>query len=198
MNFYIKFYLILLSQYLTKTMSFNWRLTDNIPASKILSFSERYMFADNNGPDILDNGDSYISVSGLVSAYMSEGQNHSVDVAYAVFAAAENHHHDSLTGMCGMDGDISENSWATNLELITVPTQYMGTYDIDMPDIGLNGTYHQWDAVLEEKYIVKEESWHNVAFQVCTDSESMPVASLDSLVTFKVLFNHRNKQYNLL
>jgi hypothetical protein len=39
-------------------------------------------------------------------------ENISTEVAYAVYAAAEDHHHDSLEGMCG-DSDLKNNYWAT-------------------------------------------------------------------------------------
>lgn len=167
--------------------SFRWILDDDLPASQILTFSERYMFADNQGPDILDNGESHIVLSGLVSTYMTNDHNNSVEVTYAIYAAAEGHHHDSLNGMCASEEtDITDNSWATSLILTTVPTFYVGTYEIYSPDSGLNGTYHQWDAQLDFKYIVTQESWHNIAFQVCTNKDIMPLATLDTLVTFKV------------
>jgi len=164
---------------------FIWELDDNLPASKILTFSERYMFADHDGPDVLSDGESYIRVLGSVSAYMNQNFNHSVEVTFAIYAASDKHHHDSLTGMCGIEGSIQENSWASSVKLISVPTAFIGSYDIDDPFLNLNGTYHQWDATLDHKYLVQEENWHNVAFQVCTAPEEMPLASLDSVVTFK-------------
>ena len=48
------------------TNAFKWNLKDNIPGDEILTFSERYMFADKDGPALLPNGASYILVDGIV------------------------------------------------------------------------------------------------------------------------------------
>jgi hypothetical protein len=76
--------------------AFKWQLTDVLSASKVLTFSEKYMFATQEGPTFLPQGDSYIKISGDVIAYMSREANHSIDVSYAIYSAAENHHYDIL------------------------------------------------------------------------------------------------------
>jgi hypothetical protein len=48
--------------------AFVWKLTDDLPAKKILTFSERYMFKSHDGPGILEQGDAYIKVDTKVTA----------------------------------------------------------------------------------------------------------------------------------
>ena len=60
---------------------------------------------------------------------MTESQNHSVDLAYAVFSASEDHHHDSLSGMCSTSSSESatapgKNPWWDRL-LISTHIQQM-------------------------------------------------------------------------
>ena len=80
--------------------SFKWTLTDSIPGNEILTFSERYMFGNRKGPLLLPNGPSYIQIGGKVATYMTEAQNHTVDLVHVIFTAYEGHYHDSLSGMC--------------------------------------------------------------------------------------------------
>jgi hypothetical protein len=94
--------------------SFKWHLKDNLPAQKVLTFSERYMFSTENGPPMLEQGAAYINIDAYVSVYMAI--NTSTLVSYAVFAASEDHHHDSLLGMCD-NSDLRDNYWAMNVRL---------------------------------------------------------------------------------
>jgi hypothetical protein len=48
--------------FVTRAFAFKWKLSDNLESKKILTFSERYMFASQNGPTMLEQGDSYIEV----------------------------------------------------------------------------------------------------------------------------------------
>lgn len=93
--------------------AFKWHLKDTLPAQKVLTFSERYMFSNENGPPMLEQGAAYIHVDVNVVVYMKK--NESAYVGYAVFAAAEDHHHDSLVGIC--DGDVRDYwaSWVSDM-----------------------------------------------------------------------------------
>lgn len=165
-------------------MAFKWHLSDILPSKKILTFSERYMFAAKNGPPMLEQGESYIDVSAQVIAYMT--LNRSAMVGLAIYASADQHHHDTLEGICG-DEDISVNTWASGVFSKRVPTSYMGTRVVppDSSPMGLNGTYYLWKADLRSKYPVFEQAWHNVAFQLCTDETAGPLAKVDGVVTFR-------------
>lgn len=169
------------------SLSFKWHLSDVLPSKKILTFSERYMFASRNGPPMLEQGESYIDISARVTSYMT--LNRSANVGFAVYASKDQHHHDTLEGICG-DEDIRINSaWALNVFSKRVPTTYVGTKTIKAesapPGSGLNGTYYLWKADLSSRYEVEKEAWHNVAFQLCTEEMAGPVAQVDGGVTFR-------------
>lgn len=185
--------------------SFIWKLTDVLPANRVLQFSERYMFATKDGPDILDQGDSYIDVKINLISYMEV--NRSTDVAYAVYAANVGHEHDTLLGMCSNknsvgaalavggsevddDVDIHINTWAANVFAQRVKSEYMDTVDVHNylfgGNMGLpNGTYYRWKATLNTHYSVNTEAWHNVAFQLCDSEIADPKAHVDGTVTFR-------------
>jgi len=178
--------LLLLLQ-LSPTAAFNWHLVDILPSRKILTFSERYMFASRKGPTMLEEGESYIDVSAGVTAYMT--MNRSSTVGYAVYASADKHHHDTLLGICG-DEDIRVNTWASGVYSRRVPTSYVGTVMVHagvgpVGAAGLNGTYYLWRADLKSRYEVNREEWHNVAFQLCTDENAGPLARVDGGVSFR-------------
>ena len=90
--------------------AFKWHLKDTLPAQKVLTFSERYMFSTENGPPMLEQGAAYIHIDVSVLVYMAK--NESAYVGYAVFAAAEDHHHDSLMGIC--DNSVRD-FWASKV-----------------------------------------------------------------------------------
>jgi hypothetical protein len=48
--------------------SFKWHLADNLEPDKVLTFSERYMFGNNVGPEIMEKGPSYIVIDTNVHA----------------------------------------------------------------------------------------------------------------------------------
>lgn len=181
-TFTLLFVLILLHT----SACFKWHLTDVLPAKKILTFSERYMFATGNGPTMLEQGDAYIDLNTGVLAYMLV--NRSVQVGYAIYASSDKHHHDSLEGICG-DQDIQVNSWAENVFASRVPTVYRGVVNVKEGELGptmpLNGTYYLWGATLQDRYTINVEAWHNVAFQLCTTEARGPLAKVDGTVTFR-------------
>ena len=187
--------------------AFKWVLTDVLPANRVLQFSERYMFATHDGPDILAQGDSFIDINMKVISYMEV--NRSTEVGYAVYAANVGHEHDTLLGICskknsvnmpevkgaaGSEGDddidIHVNTWAANVFAQRVVSQYMDTVNIKSSGFGgnmnlPNGTYYRWSASLVTKYPVNTESWHNVAFQLCDTDTADPKAHVDGSVTFR-------------
>lgn len=111
---------IWLSLFFQNVSCFIWKLNDDISPSKTLTFSERYMFATNHGPELLQQGDSYIETNAKVIMYMLK--NLSYPVAYAVFASSESHHHDALREMCyGQNSYIGENNdWASDVSVTFV------------------------------------------------------------------------------
>lgn len=108
---FVPSFLIILSVLLS-VQSFKWHLKDTLPPQKVLTFSERYMFSTENGPPMLEQGAAYIHVDANALVYMKV--NESALVSYAVFAASEDHHHDSLLGMCDPQ-QLRENYWASNV-----------------------------------------------------------------------------------
>jgi len=114
---------------------FKWHLTDTLPSEKILTFSERYMFATGLGPSLLglyllyilnyyirlelfdhllflllEQGNSYIHIDIYVYTYSLT--NTSNTIGYAIFAASENHQHDNLQCLCGECYIRDNNPWA--------------------------------------------------------------------------------------
>lgn len=180
--------------------SFIWSLTDVLPANRILQFSERYMFASQEGPDLLDQGDSYIHVDMDVISYMEV--NRTSQIGYAIYAVSEGHQLDTLLGICTnsrrqleetINGnkyygeDIRMNSWAANVYSSRVYTEYVDTVTVinGKPPLSLNGTFYRWKAVLDYKYPVQTEAWHNVAFELCDNEFSEPKAHVDGSITFR-------------
>jgi hypothetical protein len=186
--------------------AFKWVLTDVLPANRILQFSERYMFANHEGPDLLAQGESYIDINVNVISYMEV--NRSTEVGFAVYAANVGHEHQTLLGMCskknaenvpavkGSKGsstddevDIHVNTWAANVFAQRVVSEYLDTVnirsshfggDMDLP----NGTYHRWSASVATRYTVNTEAWHNVAFELCDTDTVDPKAHVNGTVTF--------------
>jgi hypothetical protein len=153
--------LIILS--VLSVQSFKWHLKDTLPSQKVLTFSERYMFSTENGPPMLEQGAAYIHIDANAMVYMKVNQ--SAVVSFAVFAASEDHHHDSLIGMCDQKS-LRDNYWASNIYVQPAPTKYVGTVSVTDLSLGLNGTYYLWSAPLVTRYSIRVEEWHNVAFQV--------------------------------
>ena len=99
--------LIIAVAVISTARAFKWQLKDTLPAQKVLTFSERYMFSNENGPPMLEQG-AYIHIDVNVLVYMTK--NESAYVGYAVFAADELHHHETFVGMC--DNTVRDNYWA--------------------------------------------------------------------------------------
>jgi len=165
-----------------RASAFKWHLTDKLPPQKILTFSEKYMFATGLGPALLEQGAAYIHVDTTVQTYMS--MNRSSLIGYSIFAASEGHFQDNLEGMCG-DSDIRLNYWAANVDSGRVPTSYVGHRYVYNQELGLNGTYYIWSARLLARYSVNVEAWHNVAFQFCASEGSQSIAKVDGSIVFR-------------
>jgi hypothetical protein len=201
----VVYFLLLCILFISKASAFIWKLTDVLPADRVLQFSEKYMFATHDGPDVLDQGDSYIDLKIDLISYMEV--NRTTEVAYAIFAANSGHEHDTLLGMCSSknsktnttkttpdenddDMDIHVNTWASNVFAQRVKSEYVDTVHVFTPTFGgnmllPNGTYYRWRAVLNTHYTVNTEAWHNVAFQLCDSEIVDPKAHVDGSVTFK-------------
>jgi hypothetical protein len=177
-------------------VAFKWVLTDVLPANRVLQFSERYMFATHEGPDFLEQGDSFIDVNIDLISYMEV--NRTTEVGYAIYAANVGHEHDTLVGICTSDTsnggsddelDIHVNTWAANVFSQRVLSEYMDTVTVHDVKFGggmglPNGTYYRYRARLNTHYTVNVESWHNVAFQLCDTEIADPKAHVDGTVAF--------------
>mmetsp|Transcript_19321 Transcript_19321/g.27777 ORF Transcript_19321/g.27777 Transcript_19321/m.27777 type:complete len:508 (-) Transcript_19321:109-1632(-) len=160
-----------------ETQAFRWHVNDDMSdTGRVLTLSERYMFASGDGPLLLEQGESYIDIE--TKLLVTSRDNVSSHFEYAVYATDFEHHADSF-GLCGESA--SEYSWATNALIRTVPTQYTST--VKNPTTGAN-EYH-WTAKIRRKYTVNVESWHNVAFQLCSYQGRILSAELTGTVSFK-------------
>jgi hypothetical protein len=59
-------------------------------------------------PEILHNNIDSLKI-------FSMKKNRSTDIAVAVFAAKEEHHHDTFNHMCGTDSREANKEWASNV-----------------------------------------------------------------------------------
>jgi len=166
--------IILILLLIIRINSFKWHLSDQLPPARVLTFSERYMFASKHGPPLMKQGNSYIDVDAIVTSYMTV--NKSISISMATYAVLEGHHHDALEGMCG-ERDIRNNQWAINVDLQRSPTSYVGEKTVIDTSLNLNGTYYVWNSYIKNSYFVSQEAWHNVAFQICS-TEAMNTMSL--------------------
>ena len=130
----------------------------------------------------MKQGNSYINVDTTITSYMTT--NKSIAVSMATYAVLEGHHHDTLEGMCG-ERDIRSNQWATNVDLQRSPTIYSGEVTIINSNLNLNGTYYIWIAHIKNSYLVSQEAWHNVAFQICATESMNPMSLVNGDVSFQ-------------
>lgn len=182
--------------------AFKWHLTDVLPGNEVLQFSERYMFASGEGPEMLEQDESFIQVDTDLLCYMSV--NRSSTIGYAIYATDEGHHHETLRGICNappeskdnkknsnqqnqMQEELLTNTWAMNVVARQVKTRYVKTIRMEghQPPLFLNGTYFLYKADVDHKYKVTLEAWHNVAFQLCEDEMVEPQAHVDGMISFK-------------
>jgi hypothetical protein len=131
---------------------------------------------------MLEQGSAYINIDVNAMVYMKVNQSEIVSLA--VFAASEDHHHDSLIGMCDQK-NLRDNYWASNIYVQPVPTTYVGSMTVMDPQLDLNGTYYLWTAPLVTKYRIRVEEWHNVAFQLCSEESEGPIALVEGKVEFR-------------
>jgi hypothetical protein len=162
--------------------AFKWHLLDDLPPNEIITFSERYMFKSKDGPELLVQYDSYIKINAKVDTIMSK--NESSMISYAIFAAAEGHHHDIFEGMC-TENPFSSNYWALKAVEKKVPTKFIGEKFMYDPDSDVNGTYYIWSATLTDVYTVDEAAWYNVAVQSCVNEDETIFGHIDGTITFR-------------
>ena len=92
--------------------SFKWTLNENIAKNVAFRCTEGYMFANGNGPPMLEQGDAYIKVDANVTVYMKT--NESANVKLAVFAVNQEYYQNStLPYVCS--NEKPEPDWATNV-----------------------------------------------------------------------------------
>lgn len=185
--------LLLVASPPTCVVAFKWHLADVLPEKKVLTFSERYMFPSHNGPLMLEQGEAYIRVKADVLVY--QAINESAVVSYAVFAATEDHHHDAPLAMCEtMELRDKYGYWTSNVMMKRMMTKYVSSAEYYDKKMGLNGTYYLYTTRLDTDYMVAEEAWHNVAFQLCPTvvsefsteyTKRLSVAKIDGEVTFR-------------
>jgi hypothetical protein len=49
------------------SLAFKWQIDEALPVGKYFTFSERYMFAQGEGPPMLEQGKAYIDVDLTIS-----------------------------------------------------------------------------------------------------------------------------------
>jgi hypothetical protein len=92
--------------------SFKWTLNENIAKNVAFRCTEGYMFANGNGPPMLEQGAAYINIDARATVYMRS--NHSAIVKLAVFAVNQEYHqNNTLPYVCS--SDTQEPDWATNV-----------------------------------------------------------------------------------
>ena len=110
---FLQVFLLLLSA-VPKVQASKWHLKKFLEVRHVLSFTEEYMFANENGPPMLEQGSAYIDIDVRSLVYMR--RNESTLVAYAIFTASgvENYR-TSLEGLCGAQKPWT--SWSSNVSL---------------------------------------------------------------------------------
>ena len=89
-----------------------WRLNKYLEVQRVLTFTEEYMFANENGPPMLEQGSAYIDIDVRSLIYMR--RNESALVAYAIFTASGvDNYRKSLEGMC--EAQKPWTSWSSNV-----------------------------------------------------------------------------------
>ena len=92
--------------------SFKWTLNANIDRDVAFRCTEGYMFANGNGPPMLEQGNAYINVDASATVYMKS--NKSAIVKLSVFAVNEELYENStLPNVCL--NEKQEPQWATNV-----------------------------------------------------------------------------------
>jgi len=144
--------------------SFKWEISEELPSEKYFMFTERYMFANRNGPVLMDPGASFIKVKMNINT-MSK-TNRSLTIGMAIYSASEGNHDTLIDGIC--EREEYPNPWADNVEIAKFPTDYVETVNLNSPLMGLNGTFFKRNTEIDYHYTVKKEAWYNVAFVICS------------------------------
>lgn len=91
--------------------SFKWTLNENVVKNVPFRCTEGYMFANGNGPPMLEQGAAYINVDATATFYMRS--NASAIVKLEIFAVNQEYHQNSiLPNACTNN---QEPDWATNV-----------------------------------------------------------------------------------
>jgi hypothetical protein len=54
--------LLLLGVFLCTVQAFKWQISEDLPYDRYFTSSERYMFADRDGPFLMNEGPSFIKI----------------------------------------------------------------------------------------------------------------------------------------
>ena len=165
----IALYLCFILLVLNRINGFEWDISENLGRVGQMTFSERYMFASQKGPEMLPQGDSYIKVDVDVETYMFK--NESTRVALAIYSAEKGHELDHLDRICADIYDDDHEEWALNVYRTVADTHYIGK----APASSSYGGYI-YRVSIYFKYYVMEEGWHNVQFKVCDFTSSTEVS----------------------
>ena len=110
MRYFYECLLILNMTLLVK--SFKWTLNENLARDGAFRCTEGYMFANGNGPPMLEQGAAYINIDSTATVYMKK--NESAILKLAVFAVNQEFYQNStLPNLCYNDKQAPD--WATNV-----------------------------------------------------------------------------------
>jgi hypothetical protein len=104
-------------------------------------------------------------------------------LGYAVFAADEGHHHDSVE-LCN-ENYYDHPDWAHNVGGGVIKTKFNKKASVVDSNLNINGSYYIYEGSISYKYPVELTSWYNVAFKICDDGDEAVVARIDGDVTFR-------------
>ena len=93
------FLLFIMSNLFIESHTFKWALYNSLPPRKIITFSERYIFAGHSGPILLEQGDSYIDPAWLSTWRISTTDP--LQLQPAGYGSIDSHFHDASQGTCG-------------------------------------------------------------------------------------------------
>lgn len=162
--------LLIANQYFRVIQCFKWPIQKVLQPQEYFSFSERIMFASEQGPVMMEDGESYIYTNTVVHTYSIA--NNSVSLGFAVYSA-EGTHVENPVGLCQSDSSVgnivSQNSWADQIEVVKYIGQYMGHHQMSDDLLGLHeGMYHHWAIPIKYLHRVDRRAWHTVVFMLCS------------------------------
>lgn len=110
----ISLLLLLHSTHIASALRIN--VNENLPWDKILRASESYMFSSENGPAIMEQGESYIELD--TSVVISMKENRTTTVKYAIYTCDEINSQTEITDRCGSEL-LEHNPWMDNVSIFS-------------------------------------------------------------------------------